>query len=91
MTLEELSKIPKDSMAMLNKVYDEAKAGTKQLYEEGQLLRKQEARLRLSARTEASSGGGWILSRSQMRFLSEKPYLYNASAGSYLELLFLQK
>ena len=35
--------------------------------------------------------GGWILSPNQMRFLAEKPYLYNASAGSYLELLILQR
>jgi hypothetical protein len=35
--------------------------------------------------------GGWVLTPSQMKFLHEKPYLYNASAGSYLELLFLQK
>lgn len=35
--------------------------------------------------------GGWILSPNQMRFLAEKPYLYNASAGSYLELFVLQK
>ncbi|CAG2114973.1 unnamed protein product [Medioppia subpectinata] len=34
--------------------------------------------------------GGWALSSSQMRYLSTKPYVYNASAGSYLELLFLQ-
>jgi hypothetical protein len=34
---------------------------------------------------------GWILTRSQMKFLSLKPYFYNAFAGSVLELLFLQR
>ena len=99
MTLEELKKIPKDSIAIFNKVYDEAKAGTKQLYEgEGELGKKLESnKLRSSYAVTVDPSfargatGGWILTRSQMRFLSEKPYLYCASAGSYLEVMFLQK
>ena len=35
--------------------------------------------------------GGWVLTRRQMAHLSEQPYLYNASAGSYLELFCLQR
>lgn len=35
--------------------------------------------------------GGWALSPKHMQYLISKPYVYNASAGSYLELLFLQK
>ena len=93
MTLDEL--IPKDSIAILGKVYDEAKAGTKQLYE----LQGHQRRKRIKQRESSyavvtdreTSASGWIISRSQMRFLSEKAYLYNASAGSYLEVWFLQK
>ncbi|XP_037277095.2 choline/ethanolaminephosphotransferase 1-like [Rhipicephalus microplus] len=35
--------------------------------------------------------GGWVLPVEQMDNLKKKPYLYNASAGSVLELLFLQR
>jgi len=35
--------------------------------------------------------GGWTLDKKQMQYLMTNPYVYNASAGSYLELLFLQK
>lgn len=35
--------------------------------------------------------GGWALSPEHMQYLSTNPYVYNASAGSYLELLFLQR
>lgn len=35
--------------------------------------------------------GGWVLPVEQMDNLRKKPYLYNASAGSVLELLFLQR
>lgn len=37
------------------------------------------------------SNPGWILLPEQMDVLSKKPYTYNATAGSFLELLFLQK
>lgn len=37
------------------------------------------------------SNPGWILLPEQMDVLSKKPYSYNATAGSFLELLFLQK
>lgn len=100
MTLEELRQLPAESIAILGKVYDEAKQGTKQLYErEAGHLRKRRKdtavnhsvpRLRPDVQTREAVSG-WILSRSQMRFLSEKEYLYNASAGSVLELAFLQR
>lgn len=35
--------------------------------------------------------GGWVLTPSQMRYIREQPYQYNASAGSYLELFCLQR
>ncbi|KAK8770458.1 hypothetical protein V5799_013076 [Amblyomma americanum] len=35
--------------------------------------------------------GGWVLPVEQMDNLRKKPYMYNASAGSVLELLFLQR
>lgn len=35
--------------------------------------------------------GGWVLTPSQLRFIQEQPYHYNASAGSYLELFCLQR
>ena len=35
--------------------------------------------------------GGWALKPHHMHYLSTNPYVYNASAGSYLELLFLQR
>lgn len=35
--------------------------------------------------------GGWALTPDQLRYLKCTPYEYNASAGSYLELLFLQR
>lgn len=35
--------------------------------------------------------GGWVLPVEQMDNLRKMPYLYNASAGSILELLFLQR
>jgi hypothetical protein len=34
---------------------------------------------------------GWILTSQQMQFLRNYPYIYCAFAGSYLELLFLQR
>lgn len=34
---------------------------------------------------------GWILLPEQMDILNKKPYAYNATAGSFLEILFLQK
>lgn len=37
------------------------------------------------------SNPGWILLPEQIDVLSKKPYTYNATAGSFLELLFLQK
>ncbi|XP_054713177.1 cholinephosphotransferase 1-like [Uloborus diversus] len=37
------------------------------------------------------SNPGWILLPEQIDVLSKKPYAYNATAGSILELLFLQK
>ncbi|XP_035230368.1 cholinephosphotransferase 1-like [Stegodyphus dumicola] len=39
----------------------------------------------------SESSSGWILLPEQMDVLSKKPYIYNATAGSFLELLFLQK
>lgn len=35
--------------------------------------------------------GGWVLTPSQLRYIREVPYHYNASAGSYLELFCLQR
>lgn len=35
--------------------------------------------------------GGWVLTRQQMAYLTDQPYMYNASAGSYLELFCLQR
>ena len=35
--------------------------------------------------------GGWAFTPAQIRHLQEKPYEYNASAGSYLELLIMQR
>ncbi|GBM21201.1 Choline/ethanolaminephosphotransferase 1 [Araneus ventricosus] len=37
------------------------------------------------------SNPGWILLPEQMDVLTKKPYIYNATAGSFLELFFLQK
>lgn len=37
------------------------------------------------------SSPGWILLPEQLDVLKKKPYSYNATAGSFLELLFLQK
>jgi len=39
--------------------------------------------------TETSPG--WILLPEQIDFLHKTPYAYNATAGSFLELLFLQR
>lgn len=36
-------------------------------------------------------GGGWVLPADQMDYLRRYPYEYHASAGSVLELLFLQR
>lgn len=35
--------------------------------------------------------GGWVFTRQQMAYLKDQPYMYNASAGSYLELFCLQR
>lgn len=41
--------------------------------------------------TTRENSGGWILPVEQMDHLRKTPYHYNASAGSILELLFLQR
>lgn len=72
----------------------------------GRNIRAHLANLREQVRTEDSRlqqqgcedqkasklvAGGWALAPEQMNFLKERDYEYNASAGSILELLIMQR
>ena len=71
---------------------EKVKQEVKQL-EMKQINKKQNNRYYSSSFTSKSEllNNGWILSSQEMQFLRNHPYIYCAFAGSYLELLFLQR